>query len=115
MTAIIRNTFFSSLLALFVGCASIGLPVPETFNQKLAVSLGAVTAVRESTITLLKAGKISADDAQNVQNQANNLRTGLDIARDIARTDPKAGDAKLTALHSALNALQTYLNTKGSP
>jgi len=99
------------LALLLVGCEALGLK-PETFNQRLAVGYGTVTTIRQTATTLLQAKKISADDAQNVQNQADNARAGLDIARTIGKTDEKAADAKLASVTTALRALQTYLATK---
>lgn len=101
-----------ALLYLAAGCAQLGLPTPQTFNEKLAASYSAVTAARDTAITLLTAKKIGADDAQNVQNQADNARAGLDIARKIHATDADAGNAKLTSVQAALTALQSYLATK---
>lgn len=99
-------------IMLLSACAQLGIPKPETFNERLAVGYSTVTAVRQTATTLLQAKKISADDAQNVQNQADNARAGLDIARTISKTDLKAADAKLNAVHTALTALQSYLATK---
>lgn len=101
------------VLAFVVGCAQLGLPTPETFNERLAAGYQAVTGARASALALLKSGQISAADAQNVQEQADNARAGLDIARATQAADPTAANAKLTAVVTALTALQTYLRTKG--
>lgn len=104
---------FLIIIALaLTACAQLGIPKPETFNERLAVGYSTVTTVRQTATTLLQAKKITADDAQNVQQQADNARAGLDIARTISKTDAKAADAKLTAVRSALTALQAYLATK---
>jgi len=94
------------------GCAQLGVPTPETLNQKIAVAVASVTTVRQSTVTLLMAGKISAADAQNIQAQADNVIAGAQIARTIAPTDPAAADAKLQATIQVLTALQSYLAAK---
>jgi len=99
-------------LLLIVGCETLGIAKPETFKEKLAVGYVTVTAVRQSATTLLTAKRLTADDAQNVQDQANNARAGLDIARGLEKTDPKAADAKLTAIRTALTALQAYLTAR---
>lgn len=110
-----RLTILITVTALLFGvasCETLGLPKPETLSQQLATSYGTVSSVRQSATTLLQAGKISADDAAHVQAQADNVRAGLDIARSIGRTDPKAGQDKLTAVRTGLVGLQHYLVAK---
>lgn len=100
------------LLSLASACAQLGLPTAQTFNEKLAAGYSSVTAVRDTATTLLVAKKISPDDAQNVQNQADNARAGLDIARSAHAVNATAADAKLTQVMAALTALQSYLAKK---
>ena len=100
------------LLSIAASCAQLGMPTPQTFNEKLAAGYAAVTSARETATTLLVAKKITADDAQNVQNQADNARAGLDIAKKLSALDPDAANAKLTAVSTALIALQSYLASK---
>lgn len=102
------------LLLVLVVAACSNIAAPQTFNEKLAVGYGMVTAVRTSTTTLLTAKKISVDDAQNVQAQADNARAGLDIARSSFAGNPASAEAKLSAVTMALQALSTYLATKGN-
>ncbi len=97
------------VLLLLSACASLGLQTPKTFNERLAAGYVSVTAARDTAATLLTAGKITAGDAQNVQQQADNARSGLDIARSVHETNPAAGDDKLTAILAGLNALSAYL------
>ena len=94
------------------GCQTLGLSTPETFNQRLIASYGTVTSVRQAATTLLQAGRITVDDAVQIQNQANNARAGLDVARSLGRTDPKAGEDKLNAVRIGLTALEAYLIAK---
>ena len=98
-----------SMLSFLPACAQLGVPTADTFNQKLAVAIGSVTAVRETATTLLKAQKITADDAQNVQDGANNARTGIEVARTLSKANMTAADNKLTAVSTALQALNAYL------
>ncbi len=106
-----RLTFV--LLLLLAGCAQLGIQ-PQTFNEKLAVAVTTVTTVRTSTTALLQAGKITAADAQNVQNQANTAREGLDLARTINATNPQGAADKLSAATAVLTALQGYISSKGA-
>ena len=97
-----------ALLAIHAGCAAL----PQSFNQNLLVSYGTVTEVRRDAVLALNGHKITADDAQNLQNLADEARKGLDIARSLHAADPAAGQAKLDATRAALIALQTYLATQ---
>lgn len=103
------------LSMIVVGCASLGVPTPQTTNERLLAGYGTVTEVRATATDLLVAKKINVDDAKNVQAQADNLRAGLDVSRTLVATDPKAADTKLTATIAGLTALRTYLTSKGSP
>lgn len=114
MRAIHRLYVLPLLLMMLTACATLGLEQPKTFNERLAAAYTTVTAARDSAGTLLSSGKITAADAQQVQNQCDNVRSGLDIARDIHAKDPPAGDAKLTAVLAGLTALQAYLQTRGT-
>jgi hypothetical protein len=98
------------LLSLAAACAQLGLPTPQTFNEKMATAYVTVTAVRDTATKLLVAKKLSADDAQNVLNQTDNARAGLDIARKLADVD--AANAKLASVQAALVALNAYLASK---
>ena len=105
-----RNYAAIFLITLVSACAS--LPTPDTFNQKLAVAISTVTAVRSTATTLLQARKISADDAANVQDGANSARAGIEVARTLSKVNMAAADGKLTAVTTTLQALQSYLTAR---
>lgn len=107
----LRSTFVALMFAL-TSCAQLGLPTATTFQERLTAGYALNTEVRNSAATLLNARKLSADDGQNILSQTDNARTGLDVARAIAKGDPKAGDAKLTAVRTVLLALQAYLASR---
>lgn len=111
----LRSGYFLyvAFLLTFYGCAQIGIQ-PQTFNEKLAVAVTSVTAIRASATALVQAKKITADDGQNVQNQADTARQGLDLARTINATNPQGAADKLGAASAVLTALQGYLASKGA-
>ena len=111
MTFALRSLFIASMLAL-TSCAQLGLPTATTFQDRLTAGYALNAEVRTSAATLLNAKKLTADDGQNILDQTNTARAGLDVARTIGRTDPKAGDTKLTSIRTVLLALQAYLATK---
>jgi hypothetical protein len=100
------------LLLVLSSCSLLGVATPQTFNERLGAGYSTVTASRDATATLLSSGKLSASDAQNVQDQLNTARTGLDLARQVHATNPPAGDAKLDAVVTGLTALQAYLQSR---
>lgn len=105
------KTAFLAAVCLIVLAACQTL-IPKTFNERLATGYVTVTTVRQTTTSLLVARKISADDAQNVQNQANLAREGLDLAQKLNETIPMAAEDKLSATLVILQSLESYLAAK---
>lgn len=104
--------FAAYLLVILTACTTIGVPAPQTFNERLAAAYSTVTAARDTTATLLTSGKLTAADAQNVNTQCDNLRSALDVARTLRITDPVEADSRLSATIAALTALQSYLESR---
>lgn len=99
-------------LVLVQACSSLGLPTAQTFNERLAVGYGTVTQVRQTATQLVVAKKLGSADAQNVQTQADNARAGLDIARDLSKSDLPAANNRLQMATQVLTALQSYLASR---
>lgn len=105
--------FTMFILALVLSaCAQFGVPTPETLPSRIAVGIISVTEVRSQTLFLAQSGKLSKEDAENLQKQADNARAGLEVARLLAATDPVGADAKLQQTRAVLLALQQYLLAK---
>jgi hypothetical protein len=102
------------MAVLLTACGSLGLPTPKTMNEKIAAAQGSVTQIRASATMLLKAGKLSAADGQNVLVSTDAAAEAIVVARQISLSDPAAADFKLTAAVTILTAVQTYLATKGN-
>jgi len=98
--------------ALLVACSSLGLPTPETFNEKVAAAQASVTQVRQTATQLLNTKKISVADAENVLKSTDAASEGIAVARAMSAQDPSAAQARLTLIVTALTAIQTYLATK---
>lgn len=101
-------------LTLLAGCASLGLAQPQTFSQRLAVAYTSVSAVRATATNLLQARSITVADAENIQRTADEVRAGLDVSRSLVGVDPKAADQRLGAAVATLEALRTYLQSRGT-
>jgi hypothetical protein len=104
--------FSALILTLITACAALGVAKPETFNEKEAAAISTVTAVRDTAIGLLTADKITAADARNIQQQADNAREGITVASAIHATDPAQAENRLAAVVTGLNALNAYLATR---
>lgn len=100
------------VLTMLVSCASILGVNPKTFDERLAAGYVSVTTIRKTGAILVTAKAITANDGQNIQDSANNVRSGLDIARQLHDVLPQAGEDKLTSTLVILNGLQQYLDQK---
>lgn len=101
--------------SLLIGCSTLGVPQPQTFNQRAATAITSVTSVRQTATVLLQAGKLTPEDARNVQAQADNAMAAIAIARNVSTTDPAGGQTKLTAALTILQALDAYLASRSQP
>ena len=105
--------FILAVCIAVAGCASMGVPSPETFNQRVAVGIASVSTARDTAATLLAAGKIGKEDAANIQKQADVAREGLDVARRL-ETSGQMTDAasRLEMANAIMRELQKYLTLK---
>lgn len=107
-----RSYLMPFVLSLLAACASLGVPTPQTFNEKEAAAIVTLTSIRETATALLRTDKITAADAQNIQNQCDNARAAIVIADGIKATDPSQAENRLTAIIAGLNAISAYLNER---
>ena len=107
--------FFLLILALLLssgiltGCASLGLQSPQGFNEKVAAGYTSVTTVRESAATLLRAGSITPQEAQKIQDKCDEARAGLDTASSLKGVDLKSAENRLAAVTQLIVALQSFV------
>ena len=112
-----KKVYVSAVLyvavAILAACTALGVANPQTFNQKLAYAYGNVTAVRSITLSELQDGMITAKEAQNIQNGADDAKSALDTARLASSNgDLTTAEGKLKTAQTILTALQTFLNSK---
>lgn len=104
-------------------CSTLGVPSPQTFNEKLAVGYTTVTSLRNLQANLLEsqiteaAGDETAlegarADAQNIQDQLDKAREALDIASDMASYDFTSAEDRLESAIVVLGAIRTYLQSQ---
>lgn len=102
--------FAIAALTLFAACAQLGIAPADTFNKKAAVAISTVTEVRETAAAALQAGKITPDQARDVQAKADAARDGVQAARQVAaQGDYGSAQTRIDAIQATLQALHTYL------
>lgn len=107
-----RHYLLTFVLMLLAACAGLGVPTPQTFNEKEAAAISSVTAIRGTALSLLQAGKITAADAGSIQKQADNAREAIVVADQLHAANPNVGDERLTAIITGLSAVQAYLSSR---
>lgn len=98
--------------ALLSGCAALGIPTPQSFEDKVAVGYGTVETVAVMTKTLARKDAISKKDALNVYETAKSAKEGLDFAVSVHDTLPDVAETKLEVTLLILNKLNSYLEER---
>jgi len=120
----IRHFLTAGLAAIAVtllavpGCAITGLPGSSQSailspEKQISVAIAAVKGVRAVADQLLVTKKITATQAQEVQDKADIARKSLDVARSLIGTDTSTAVAKLNAATLILAELNEFLIAKG--
>lgn len=94
-------------LMVIVGCASIGLETPKTFNERIAYTTEGVRAVVQTTTKALTVGTIKRDEAisiREIATEAANLLDAANIAYNAG--DVQTAEGRLAMVQSILTALQ---------
>lgn len=107
----IYATFWALLLALSA-CATLNVPAPTTWNQRVLAAYNLEDGVVQSIQTLVVARKISKTTAQTAHDKAVELRDAIDLADKIHGGNPAAGEDALGTAIKALQALQTELQKR---
>jgi len=111
----LRTFCVVAIAAVLCGCSALGLSSPKSFDQNLANAYGIHTAVVTATAQALQSGAISVADAKAVRNMEVDARTLLDTAKSAETAGDSAGAQKnLSLAMTALTALQSYVNARGS-
>lgn len=118
------------MLALLLGLSALSLPLMQgcalltpadsqvpagSFDSRISDVNNSIATGRDIVRILLQAEKISPEDAEDLQRQADNLRTGSDLAYAMRGTNLADAEAKLLATQKLLEAFQAYLTQKQKP
>lgn len=108
-----RHRFITRTLAPYVLIALVitacSLFPAKTFNEKYATGVSTATAALKTTDQLLNAGKLTPQDASNIEKQIDNVKEALDLAKTTYATDQSTGGNKLASALTALQGISTYL------
>lgn len=107
----LRVGIFVVIVGVLTACASLGLPAPKSFSDRVNYADSTLTAVNNATATSLDAHQLTSAEAKSVREIAVQAKSLLDSARAASGT--AAGDQNLTLAVTVLQQLQTYLNNRG--
>lgn len=99
------------LILLIAGCASLGVPAPQTFNQRAAAATATVNTASQTVLTLLQAHKISPDESDRYTDRAEDAQEAIDLARGIYPSNPTDAENRLALVIAALQVLTAELET----
>lgn len=114
MRSMSRIGVWCVLAIMLSACQSLGInpDAVKDFNGRASLVVTNVTGLRQIVLTGLQARRIAPDDAENLNQQADQLTTGLGIARRIHSTNPADGDSRLAIVEAAIPELKAYLCKK---
>ncbi len=98
-------------VACLAACSVFGTPPADTFNKKWAEAQQTDTAVLANALTLAQHGAITPDQLRKVEQQTDNAKAGLDLARELRKENSAAADDRLSQIIVLLNSLQTALES----
>jgi len=101
---------FAFVFSGISGCASLGAPVPETFNQKLAYAYGLVDGVATTADALYRAEIISYKETRDVYDTLQKTWSALDDAKKLYEVG-KSTEGGITLLEATkmLEAVKSFL------
>jgi Tfp pilus assembly protein PilV len=109
----VRKLAIVPLLAvLLIGCGLLGVPSPQTFNQRAAAAVSTVNTASQSALTLLQARKITPNESDQYIDQIEDVQEAIDVARAVYATDPSNAEDRLALTINALNLLVAELEKR---
>lgn len=107
-----RKLAIVPLLLILTACASLGVPAPQTFNQRAAAAVTAVNTASQTTLTLLQARKITPDQSDRYIDRTEEAQKSINLARALHATDPSAAEDRLALVIAALQILTAELEQR---
>lgn len=107
-------------ILLFVGCTSLGLTVPKTFQQRIAYGNASLTAIYDGIASCVTSTACSKETGRGLVAQADTARAALDVAGAAGAPDAVTtcfGQTKtalgcLQAAQLVVDGLAAYLRAR---
>lgn len=107
-----RKVLVLPFLLILAACASLGVPAPQTFNQRALAATATVNTASQTTLTLLQARKITPDESDRYIDRTETAQEGIRVARSLHATDPNAAEDRLALVIAALQILTAELEQR---
>lgn len=107
-----RKLAILPLLLILTACASLGVPLADTFNKQAAAAVSSVNAASQLSLTLLQARKITPDESDAYIDRAEDAQEAIDLTRSIRSTDPAGAQDRLDAIIRSLQILTAELEAR---
>lgn len=107
-----RKLAIIPLLLLIAACGSLGVPAPQTFNERAAAATATVNTASQTVLTLLQARKITPDESDRYTDRAEDAQEAIDLARGIYPTNPTSAEDRLALVIAALQILTAELEQR---
>jgi len=108
-----RKLMLVPILALLGACTLLGVPPPQSINERLAYAYASHTAVLEAATNSVNEGDLTAAEGEQVGELADKSRELLDATNTALRSgDTSTAAGKLQLGMSILTELQLYLRSR---
>lgn len=109
LSVFLPTIFFVVIAA---GCSLLGVKPPENFEDHVANAYTALSTARDTSTALAQAGKIQEEDFADFIKQCDSAREAIQVSRVVHNIDQAAGQQRLEAAITMLNALNDYLERR---
>lgn len=100
------------LLFALAGCALLGVPAPENFQERAAAATISVNTASQTVLTLLQARKITPDESDRYIDRAEEAQTAINLVRSIYAERPTEAEDRLAAIITGLQVLTAELEKR---
>jgi hypothetical protein len=98
--------------AVLTGCASLGVPAPQTFTERAAAATATANTASQTVLTLLQSRKITPDESDLYTDRVEDFQEGVDFARSIYAANPGEAEDRLAATIAAMQILTAELERR---
>lgn len=108
----VRKLALLPILLILAACSTLGVPAPQTFNERAAAATVTANSASRTSLTLLRAHKISPDESDRFIDRAEEAQSVIDTARAIYAMNPGEAENRLSTTIAVLQVLVTELEAR---